>query len=78
MHFQAEGCSQVPGLTLQQPVATLLPMPFPSPAWDGLHALAPETSHTHKHLKRVDLVLILKNLPLPSIHLFEGELSLLS
>lgn len=45
MHFQAEGCSQVPGLTLQRPVAALLPMPFPSPVGDGLYALTPETSH---------------------------------
>ena len=51
MHFQAEGCSQVPGLALQQPVATLLPRPFPSPAWDGLYAPAPETSHTQTSQK---------------------------
>lgn len=42
MHFQAKGCSQVPGLTLQLPAFALLPKP--SPARDRLWALASETA----------------------------------
>ena len=49
MHFQAEGFSQVPSLTLQLPTTTLLPVPCP--ARDGLYALSPKTLYTQTFQK---------------------------
>ena len=50
MHFQAEGCSQVPSLTLQLPTATLLPIPCPT--WDGyMGMVSPKTLYTQTFQK---------------------------